>query len=418
MQKNLSTKIYFTLLLVCGFSITTPAWPGDQNSEKSRELQLVKEKIQALQKRLDKTREQKSVEEKRLADIERKMSSTHATIYTTRKEIQQSKGKLDGLRKRRSGYLEKVRVQQQALFKEVQSMYIIGRQPAVKLLLNQQEPSAISRMLAYHGYMSRARTLQIRKLESSVDELTQLEVSIEEKAKRLRISQLREKEQFDTLGGQKKKHKHVLLSVQKRLKSDASRLTSLRRSEKELQQLLDTLQEVLEKLPTELTKTQPFGELKGALGWPTRGRIAARFGERRPDFADLTWSGVLIEGPEGGPVQVIGRGRVVFADWMRGLGLLLIVDHGEGYMSLYGHNQALYKDVGEWVDMGEVVAALGASGGNRESALYFELRHKGKPVNPSQWCAGKPKSQRSSMPSDAKLWYGQRPSTGGNVLIS
>jgi septal ring factor EnvC (AmiA/AmiB activator) len=125
------------------------------------------------------------------------------------------------------------------------------------------------------------------------------------------------------------------------------------------------------------------------LRWPAQGHLAKRFGTLRGN-SGLKWQGVLIEAPEGGQVRAVSQGRVAFSDWMRGFGLLLIIDHGDGYMTLYGHNQALYKEVGEWVDSGEVVASLGASGGQTQAGLYFEIRHNGQPVNPLGWCTGKP----------------------------
>jgi septal ring factor EnvC (AmiA/AmiB activator) len=145
---------------------------------------------------------------------------------------------------------------------------------------------------------------------------------------------------------------------------------------------------MLVDIPAEADGQQPFHSRKGKLRWPARGRLAQRFGA--PRSGGLRWRGVMIEAQEGGEVRAVSQGRIAFSDWMRGFGLLLIIDHGDGYMSLYGHNQTLYKEVGEWVDTGEVVALLGASGGRTESGLYFEMRHKGRPINPVHWCAGKP----------------------------
>ena len=143
-------------------------------------------------------------------------------------------------------------------------------------------------------------------------------------------------------------------------------------------------------LPTEQGERKAFAGLRGKLKWPSRGRLANRYGSRRKE-GKLKWQGVMIKAPEGTEVTAISHGRIAFSDWLRGFGLLTIIDHGDGYMSLYGGNQSLYKEVGDWVEAGDVIASVGNSGGHRETALYFEIRHNGKPTNPLKWCRNKPK---------------------------
>jgi len=244
-------------------------------------------------------------------------------------------------------------------------------------------------MLAYFGYFSRARLAQIDDIRGTLLELENLQQSIEEKTRTLMTLQARQTAESEQL--QKKKHarKDILARLTEELKNQGGELKRLKSDEHQLQELVYSLQELLSDIPADVSSDKPFKQLKGKLRWPTRGRLNQRFGAQRGNTG-LTWQGVMIAAPEGGSVRAVSQGRVAFADWMRGFGLLLIIDHGDGYMSLYGHNQALYKEVGEWVDSGEVVATLGTSGGQSESALYFELRHKGRPINPLGWCAGKP----------------------------
>lgn len=178
----------------------------------------------------------------------------------------------------------------------------------------------------------------------------------------------------------------------------------MQEDERRLQRLLDSLataprdnsQTPAEgELASEGTEHTPFLTLRGRLQWPSRGKLTTRYGSARK-VGKLKWQGVNIKAPEGTEVHAISHGRVAFSDWLRGFGLLTIIDHGDGYMSLYGGNQSLFKEVGDWVEAGEVIAGVGNSGGRKNSALYFEIRHNGKPTNPLKWCRNKPKQVRQS----------------------
>jgi len=160
----------------------------------------------------------------------------------------------------------------------------------------------------------------------------------------------------------------------------------MQRNEKDLQQILKQLELALEEFPTAAPIIRkPFGKLRGKLNWPAKGRHLHRFGSKRK-LANLRWNGVVIKAREGANVKSIAHGQVIFSDWLRGYGLLIIIDHGDGYMSLYGHNQSLFKDVGDYVERNEVISLIGNSGGSEQSALYFEIRHNRKPTNPRRWC--------------------------------
>jgi septal ring factor EnvC (AmiA/AmiB activator) len=212
---------------------------------------------------------------------------------------------------------------------------------------------------------------------------------IQLKSQTLTALQEEQRQQAAQLEVQRQNREQVLVQLNTQLDNQGGELKHLQTDEKQLQALVRSLQELLSDIPVEASQQKPFKALKGQLRWPARGQLVKRFGSLRGN-SGLKWQGVLIEAPEGGQVRAVSKGRVAFADWMRGFGLLLIIDHGDGYMSLYGQNEALYKEVGEWVDSGEVVATLGASGGQTEAGLYFEIRHNGHPVNPLSWCAGTP----------------------------
>ncbi len=365
------------------------AFPAQDAAEKERELKALRAGIQSLQQQLEANQRKKSNAEKRLQDVENQISETSRELHRIDAELDTKRSQLGTLKEKRRVQASTLQRQREHLASEARTAYAMGRQQQVKLLLNQEQPSAVGRMLVYFGYFSRARLQRIEAISASLEQLSLVEESIARKTAALtdlRASQQRESERLQE---KKRARKQAVAALSRELENQGGKLKRLKTNEQELQELVSSLQELLVDIPIDASQQQPFKSLKGKLRWPTRGRLAKRFGSRRGS-AGLKWRGVMIEAAEGGDVRAVAQGRVAFSDWMRGFGLLVIIDHGDGYMSLYGHNQALYKEVGEWVDTGEVVAQLGASGGQSASGLYFELRHKGQPINPVRWCAGKP----------------------------
>lgn len=362
---------------------------AQDGAEKARELKGLRTQIQSLQQKLEANQRKKSNAEKRLHDVENQISETSRVLRRIDSELDAKRRQLRRLREKQRGQAVKLKRQREHLASEARMAYAMGHQQQVKLLLNQEQPSAVGRMLVYFGYFSRARLDQIDAMRATLEQLHALEDSIAQKTESLTV--LRNSQQLESQRLKEKKltRKQAVAVLSRELKNQGGELRRLKMDEQQLQQLVSSLQELLVDIPADATLQQHFKTLQGKLRWPTRGRLAKRFGTRRGS-GGLKWRGVMIEAAEGGNVRAVSQGRVAFSDWMRGFGLLVIIDHGDGYMSLYGHNQALYKEVGEWVDTGEVVALLGASGGQAESGLYFELRHKGQPINPVRWCAGKP----------------------------
>ncbi len=215
--------------------------------------------------------------------------------------------------------------------------------------------------------------------------LAKLEQEISEEEQRLQqlfAKEEVEKQQLELAG---EKRERIIAALNLQLQSKAQELEGLQANEKQLQSLLIELQDVLADIPLDPAANTPFSSRKGKLPWPATGRISASFGSTR-EVGKLRWDGVLIEAPEGREVRSVHYGRVAFADWLRGFGLLLIIDHGDGYMSLYGYNQSLFKETGEWVEAGEVIAQVGSSGGRSSTGVYFGIRHNGEPVDPKGWC--------------------------------
>jgi len=379
---------WIAVLLGSFLLVSAGAVSAQDAAEKALELKGLRAQIQSLQRKLEANQRKKSNAEKRLQDVENQISETSRVLARIDSELDAKRRQLQASQEKQRGQAAKLKRQREHLAGEARTAYAMGHQQHVKLLLNQEQPSAVGRMLVYFGYFSRARLEKIDTMHSTLDQLHALEDSIARKTESL--TELRNGQQLESqrLKEKKQVRKQAVAALSRELQNQGGELLRLQTDEQQLQELVSSLQELLVDIPADATQQQPFKTLQGKLRWPTRGRLAKRFGTRRGS-GGLKWRGVLIAATEGGDVRAVSQGRVAFSDWMRGFGLLVIIDHGDGYMSLYGHNQALYKEVGEWVDTGEVVALLGSSGGQAESGLYFELRHKGQPINPVRWFAGK-----------------------------
>jgi septal ring factor EnvC (AmiA/AmiB activator) len=362
---------------------------GENPDKKAAELKQLREKIEVLQNDLQDNRQKKTRAERQLGKIEKQVSHTRRALKQSDQALKDMRRKQAELTERRRQADITLTRQSGQLAREARAAYAMGRQQQVKLLLNQEEPAAVGRMLVYFSYFSRTRQEKISEMHRTLQELEALEAEIEQNNEALLALQQQQQDQAARLQEQRERRLQVVARLQQQLSHQGDELKRLQQDEKQLQALVSSLQELLTDVPADAGEQKPFKALKGRLRWPAQGHLAKRFGTLRGN-SGLKWQGVLIEAPEGGQVRAVSQGRVAFSDWMRGFGLLLIIDHGDGYMTLYGHNQALYKEVGEWVDSGEVVASLGASGGQTQAGLYFEIRHNGQPVNPLGWCTGKP----------------------------
>jgi septal ring factor EnvC (AmiA/AmiB activator) len=268
-----------------------------------------------------------------------------------------------------------------ALAGQMRAAYLIGRQEPFKLLLNQKDPALAGRMFAYYSYFGRARAGQIHLIEDDVRRLAELDAELEAEDAKLAELEKEQRAQLTGLEQARERRNHVLVSLEVQSRSRAQNLERLRAQQSGLEKLVRELRAAMERFPVE--GNDAFTRLRGKLAWPVTGRLLARFGDTRA--GGVRWDGVLVATERGAPVKAVCQGRVIYADWLPGLGLLAIVDHGDGYLSLYGHNERLYKAAGEQVAAGDTIAAAGDSGGSPRPELYFEIRKGGKPVDPRPW---------------------------------
>ena len=261
----------------------------------------------------------------------------------------------------------------------------MGATSPLKVMLNQEDPNSVSRVARYFGYFAEARLASTRALEATLAELADNEVELQEETKALAEQREIARVQRDELQEKRTAARGVVARYTEEFDSIDTRLRQLRANEQDLIDLLESLRASIFDIgqPNEVV---PFASRKGQLAMPLEGPLIKRFGELRPE-GRVKWTGVLIEAELGTPVKAIHYGRVVFADWLRGFGLLMIISHDNGYMSLYGHNQVLLVESGEWVNPGQIIGETGTSGGQTLPTTYFEIRAAGQPIDPMLWCA-------------------------------
>lgn len=348
-----------------------------------QELKQLRTAIKAVQSDLAKNQQQQSRAEKRVAEADKALSQATRTLRTTNQNITNKRQSLSSLRKEQTQKKADSQQQKILLANQLRSAYTAGNEEYLKLLLNQEDPSKVTRMLKYYDYLNKARVENIQALQQNLERLAVIAEEINTNIldlEKLRQTQETQKQQQVSF---KQQQQQALNSLKQEYSSNNQRLSKLRRDEQELQKLLNQLEQTLKDFSPPQT-LQGLAAFKRKLNWPVTGRVLHRFGTAKLN-SPLRWNGILISGKEGREVQSIQQGRVVFADWLRGFGLMTIIDHGKGYLSLYGHNQTLLKTAGDFVEAGEPIATIGQSGGSAQSGLYFEIRYQGKPQNPLRW---------------------------------
>lgn len=400
-------------ILVAGLWVAT-SQPLSADPVRERDLVDVQSKIQQIGDEVRDLQAEKLRALDQLQKLERQYGELANSLRLLKAEIRQQEQALQELRAKSSATQRSMHEQQQELEGLIKAIYAMGGdQEGLKVILNQRDPALSSRMLVYYDYISKARLEKLNAVAESFRELRQLEAQKDTEAQLLQASLEKKQQESDAMQALKNQREALLVRIERDYSAKAGELERLLADEKKLQSLVASLQktddnaadeslpaldprksEPVSIRPREPSKpmpaspvselaSQPFSELRGQLPWPVQGAVTARFGSRR---YETTWDGVVISAREGADIRAVTGGKVVYADWLRGYGLMIIVDHGKGYMSLYAFNQSLHKSVGDHVRAGEVLASVGRSGGRAEAALYFGIRKNGRPVDPEQWC--------------------------------
>ena len=320
-----------------------------------------------------------SATEKQVQQLDQRIAAVASQLAELATSLQRTNQRIDQLQQQQRQLIAEQKQQQQWLAKQVDMAYRIGEHDLLKLILNQEEPAEIERLHGYYGYFNRARLQKLDELKATQAELEEVTAQVASEQQQLAQQKQQQEQQQQRLEQEKSEQQKLVRQLAQEQRQDQSRVAQLEQDQRELENVLAAIIAALRDEP----QLDGLRQLKGKMSWPTQGNVQRIFGRSRS--GGVKWKGILIDAAEGTPVKAIADGRVIYANWMRGFGLLLVLDHGDGYMSLYGHNQTLLPNVGEVVRRGEEIARVGQSGGRESPALYFEIRLKGDPVNPTQW---------------------------------
>ena len=381
MKAPAATSLLAALLLLLPLHAVTETDAGTQNAERIAQLRA---QVAEVTGELKQAQVQKDIELAALRETEEEISRLAGQLRRTELDIDKVVKRREELLKTLGPVEKRLAEQKELLRLQVLASYQMGRQQRLRLLLNQDDPSRLSRILSYYDYLNHARAGLINDIQASFRTLIETGEKIREEE--AAMQQLRT-EQYQLLASVEQardNRRQALASWEEKITSADKRLNALQQDVTQLQELTRKLTQVVVPPAPEAPKNIAFRTRKGELPWPVKGRMVQRFGETMN--GGVTLEGIVIESEEGEDVRAVHGGDVVFADWLRGYGLMLIVDHGDGFMTLYGYNQSLLKGVGDPVEAGEIVSLAGVSGGRRNAAVYFAIRKGASPVNPLSWC--------------------------------
>lgn len=351
--------------------------------EDELELQEIKQQIAALTAQIQLEQQQRDADVKLLRNADERISHQSAMLYETEVKIDRLRLSSEQLEERIVPLQQQLERQREHLSHQVVSTWRMGRQQYLKLLLNQDDPVRLSRILSYYKYLNRARVDTINAIAESYRELKALNAALSEERELLQLSRADQNRILAELEQARAEQKQIIEHWNETIGSNERRLQKLSEDAKALDQLVKQIDKAI---PSEFRKTSgaAFAQMKGSLNWPAHGRFLKHFGEQLSGGVPL--EGAILALPEGRAVRAVHEGTVVFADWLRGYGMMMIIEHDAGYMTLYGYNQRLLKAVGDRVHGGEIVSLSGSSGGQQNASLYFAIRKGADSMNPAQWC--------------------------------
>jgi septal ring factor EnvC (AmiA/AmiB activator) len=375
----------FTVLLI------TLGLPGaavaeqelDRAGAESR-LDQVTRAINELKEQLEAARVSHRKEQDQLRELDLAIQQANLEYRALAQLQNEHLEELQTLERQREDYLASLDARMEQLSEQVRSAYRMGSQSRMKLVLNQDDPVQLGRMLAYYDYLNRAQVERISGLREALTTLEVMQQSIDRELLRIQGVQNEQRAVLDAMNQQREERNVLLAELSGQINSEESRLQELERNRQDLEALLERLSNVLSDIPADLGSHVGMTRQKGRLQMPVKGPVRHAFGQRR--VGGLRWQGWLIGAETGTEVKAVAYGRVAFADWLRGYGLLMIIEHGQGYLSLYGHNESLLREAGAWVEPGEAISVVGSTPGSGQG-LYFELRKNGKAIDPASWLA-------------------------------
>lgn len=372
----------FWALPLLGLICLSLSFYGFADNDQQSELKQLKQAIFALEKQLQSQRQEKDQLETQIEIIETDWSQLNQSIRQLKTKITAANKQLKKLKLEKERLQQRIDEQRSAIAEQIRSAHKIGSQEPLKLLLNQQDPQQLARTLKYYDYLLQARSEKIKQFTNDVNQLELTVADIETTKVDLAKSQKSLQQDQKKLAQQAEKRRKTLKVLNKSLSIGNNKLGAYQKQRKQLESVIKNVKQAAKKIAP-AKDYPPFIARKGKLSWPVKGKLQQAFGTLRG--GDLHWEGWLISAESGTEIRAIYHGRVVFSNYLRGFGLLVIIDHGAGYLSLYAHNQELMTEVGDWIESGDAIARAGNTGGLTDPALYFELREKGIPIDPKNW---------------------------------
>ncbi|MDI1300113.1 peptidoglycan DD-metalloendopeptidase family protein [Methylotenera sp.] len=413
-KARLACASLLVLMLAC-----VPYAYASKKEQSKQNLNDVQQRLEALKKELDNSQEAHKDAADALKESEVAISAANKKLFEINQKQQQNKKTLSQLKSESISTNQALTQQQNLLSSQLYQQYIHGQQSYLQMILQSENPSDIARDVQYFSYVAKARASLISKMQGNLNKISKLNDATASALKEVADLKQKQVDEKRALESQKQEKSKVVSNLSQQIASQRSEIKKLTRDEKRLSELVERLARIIPPTPKKVrpkrepartatsvetptsnkppkevlaNNTEPslefsgisFAALKGKLRLPVRGDVTNRFGSSRED-SGISWKGLFIKANEGAEVKSVATGRVVFADWLRGFGNLIILDHGNGYMSLYGNNQAVLKQVGDNVRAGDVIASVGNSGGNQTNGLYYELRSQSRPFDPLSW---------------------------------
>jgi murein hydrolase activator len=382
---TLGPAVVLLLLGVIGLGVPLVVEAAKQQTpaQKEAELHKVNSRIDKVRKAVNADIEKRDKLSAQLRDAELGVQAARRTLEDIRAQRLTAEARLRALQQEEAKLEQELAAERGALAGELRAAYVNGREEELKLLLNQEDPATFGRMLKYYGYFGRARAERIAGIRDKLEHLALVREKIANEHERLAALEADQEQQVGALRSAQQSRARAVAAIEGDIKSRRGELQRLQSQAQALEKLIADLRKALEDVP--VAKQAPFEPLRGKLPWPVQqGRVLARFGQPRAG-GSMRWQGMLIGTDRGARVRAPFAGRVVYADWLPGMGLMVVLDHGGGYLSLYGHNEEIFRKVGDAVSAGDVIGAVGDTGGHNEPALYFEVRRGRQPVDPETW---------------------------------
>lgn len=375
MRGSLATALALLLAANCGMA-------NEQRRATEAKLEGIQKEIAKLQAALESDRSLQQAGQQALRELDLALQQAALRSRELKQQSEQLERNIQQLRDRQKLELEQLKRRESELGEQLLMAWKLMRESRLKLILNQDEPARVNRLLAYYDHFNQAQNQQISQLRSSLADLEALSHTLDTELAELAAVEGQQRSEQQTLDRRRLQQAGLLDELQKELSANEAQLAELRRNRQDLETLLEKLDDVLADIPSDIGDRSHPRALKGQLPMPVQGPVAKAFGQARA--AGLRWQGWMIGASSGTEIGAVAYGRVAYADWLRGYGLLLIIDHGEGFMSLYGHNESLLAEVGDWVQADQPVATVGQQG-NQASGLYFEIRSNGDALDPAVW---------------------------------